>query len=60
MLVARSREDYCTIMQNLARNSEKSAVIVRSKLLATLRSHPVWDVDAQANTFRVRPLQRAI
>ncbi len=62
MLVARSRDDYCSVMYNLARNSEivasessSLAAIVRAKLLATLHAHPLWDVDAQANAFRVRP-----
>lgn len=61
MLVARSREDYCSLLDRLARNSEKVAdeslsfaANARQKLLATLKSHAVWNVDAQANTFLVR------
>jgi hypothetical protein len=61
MLVTRSREDYCNALYSLAQNSEKVAsempslaAIVRAKLLATLHAHPLWDVDAQANSFQVR------
>jgi hypothetical protein len=64
--VARSRDDYCSLMYNLARNSEQvtgetmsSAAAARQKLLATLDSHPVWNVDAQANSFRVTPQHAA-
>jgi hypothetical protein len=60
-LVARSREDYCSLLHRLARNSEKvadkslsSVANARQKLHATLKSHAVWNIDAQANTFLVR------
>jgi hypothetical protein len=60
-LVARSRQDYCSLLHNLALNSERTTVesdsyaaTARQKLLATLTSHAVWNVDVQANTFLVR------
>jgi hypothetical protein len=62
ILVARSREDYCSLLLHLARNSEileskrtSSAAAARQKLLLTQNSHAVWDVEAQANAFQVRP-----
>jgi hypothetical protein len=61
VLVARTRQEYCSMLYSIARSSEtaagqhtSSAAAARQTLLATHAAHAVWDVHVQANTFLVR------